>query len=164
MSRRLSPLASALVASAAWTVPLLLSRSANPSPANPRILLWYRTLRQPAFKPPDIAIPIAWVGIETLLAGAAYRLLRKPGTPQRDRALGWLAANVVGIGAWSRLFFGGRSLPASTVAAAGLGAVAVGYVASARQVDRPAAAAAVPYVAWVAFATVLTAAIWRRNR
>ena len=39
-----------------------------------------------------------------------------------------------------------------------------GYVQSAKKVDRTAALAGVPFVAWVAFATVLTAAIWRRNR
>ena len=43
-------------------------------------------------------------------------------------------------------------------------ATGVAYVASAREVDRPAAGAGVPFIAWVAFATVLTAGIWRRNR
>ena len=33
-----------------------------------------------------------------------------------------------------------------------------------RPVDRPAAATAVPLVAWVGFATVLSTAIWRMNR
>lgn len=159
-----SPLAAGLVAAAAWIVPLALSYSTSPSPNHPRTLLWYKTLRMPAFKPPDAAVPIAWAAIETLLAFAAYRLLRKPGSSARNRALGWLGANVAAIGGWSRLFFGQRNLPASTLAAASMIGTGAAYVMESRKVDGEAAAAGVPFVAWVAFATVLTAAIWRRNR
>ena len=97
------------LASAAWTVPALMSGSTAPSPNHPRVLLWYKTLRQPPWKPPDIAIPLAWMGIETCLAAAAYRLLRRPGSPARDVSLGWLATNVIGIGCWNWLFFGKRN-------------------------------------------------------
>ncbi len=152
------------LASAAWLVPALMSWSTSPSPNHPRVLLWYKSLRQPTWKPPDVAVPLAWLGIETCLAAAAYRLLRKPGSAPRNASLGWLAANLLGIGGWSRLFFGRRSLPASTVAAAGLLATSVAYVASARKTDTTAAAEGTPLIAWVAFATILTAAIWRRNR
>lgn len=158
-----APLA-ASIASAAYLVPYLLSRSTTPTPGHPRVLFWYRLLRRPAIQPPDVAIPITWIGIETGLAYAGYRLLRRPASPARTRALAWLAGNVIGIGGWSRLFFGSRNLPVSTIAAAALGASAVVYVNEVRKVDRPAAAASVPLVAWVAFATVLTAALWRRNR
>ena len=96
------------LSSAAFVVPLWLSRSTSPSPDHPRVFLWYRLLRQPKFKPPDIAIPIAWVAIESALAVASYRLLRRPSSAARSRSLAWLAGNVVGIGAWSRLFFGSR--------------------------------------------------------
>ena len=156
--------AAAAIATTAYVVPYLLSRSTTPSPDHPRVLLWYRWLKKPKIQPPDVAIPVAWLAIETGLAFAGYRLLRKPSSPGRTRALAWLAGNIVGIGGWSRLFFGGRDLPSSTVAAAALMVTAGACVDQIRQVDRPAAAASVPLVAWVAFATVLTAAIWRRNR
>lgn len=163
-SGRLPPWAAAALASASWLVPWLLSRSTAPTPDHPRVLLWYKTLRQPTWKPPDVAIPIVWAGLETLLATAAYRLLRRRSSPARNRSLAWLFGNVVSIGAWSRLFFGQRNLPAATAASAALAAGAAAYVDSARRTDRTAAAAGVPLVAWVAFATVLTAAIWRKNR
>ena len=63
------------------------------------------------------------------------------------------------IGAWSRLFFGRRNLPASTVAALGMVATGAAFVQQAGQVDAPAASAGVPFVTWVGFATVLTAAL-----
>ena len=126
--------------------------------------IWYRLLRQPDFKPPDAAIPIAWSVIDSALAVGAYRLLRRPDSAARNRALAWWALNVGLIGGWSGLFFGRRNLPASTAVAAAMVGTGAAYVVQARAVDRPAAAAGVPFVAWVAFATVLTAAIWRRNR
>ena len=159
----LSKPAALALASAAWLVPALMSGSTAPSPNHPRVFLWYRTLRQPPWKPPDAAVPIAWIAIETCLAAAAYRLLRRPASDARDASLGWLATNVAGIGAWSWLFFGKRKLMASTVAAAGLLGTSVAYVAATRKEDTTAAAEGLPLVAWLAFATILTASIWRRN-
>lgn len=156
--------AAAALSLTAFVLPYALSRSTSPTPDHPRVLLWYRLLRKPAIQPPDIAIPLAWAAIETGLAAAAYRMLRKPPSPANTRALFWWSATVVGIGAWSRLFFGGRNLPVSTVAASALLVVGAGYARTARKVDGPAAAVGVPLLAWVAFATVLTAALWQRNR
>ena len=151
------------LAAGAYVLPYMLSRSTSPTPDHPRIFLWYRLLRQPNFKPPDVAIPIAWTLIETGLAAAAYRLLRRPSSPARTTSLALLAGNVAAIGGWSRLFFGSRNLPASTVAAAAMVGTGIAYVAQARRTDPVAAVAGVPFIAWVTFATVLTAAIWRRN-
>ena len=163
-SKPIPPSLAALAASGAFLVPMLLARSSSPTPDHPRTLLWYKALRQPSFKPPDVVIPVAWSLIESALAVAAYRLLRQPSTPPRNTALGWLALNIASIGGWSRLFFGRRDLPLSTVAAAAMVGSAAVYVAEARKTDRVSAAAGVPLVAWLTFATVLTAAIWRRNR
>ena len=152
------------LASLAYVVPFVMSYSTTPTPNHPQIMTWYQSLRQPKFKPPDVAIPIAWTLIETGLAVAAYRLLRKPPSTHRTASLALLSGNVVAIGGWSRLFFGRQNLPASTVAAAAMVATGAAYVSAARPADPAAAAAGTPFVAWVAFATVLTAAIWRRNR
>ncbi|MCY7315287.1 MAG: tryptophan-rich sensory protein [Rubrivivax sp.] len=126
--------------------------------------IWYRLLHKPGFKPPDPVFPMAWSVIDTALAVGAYRLLRSPSSPPRNRALGFCALNVALIGGWSAMFFGRRNLPASTAVAAVMVGSGAAYIAQASQVDRPAAAAGVPFVAWVAFATVLTGAIWQRNR
>jgi tryptophan-rich sensory protein len=153
----------AAIASGAFIVPLALSASSSPSPNHPDTLAWYKTLRVPSFKPPDWAVPVAWAAIESALAAAAYRLLRAPSSAARSRALALLGWNVTMIGAWSRLFFGRRDLGASTAAAVTMVATGVAYVNEAKQVDGPAARAGVPFVAWVAFATLLTASIWRLN-
>jgi len=141
-----------------------MSASSSPSPNHPRVFLWYQFLRKPWFKPPDWVIPLAWFGIEGALSAAAYRLLRSSPTPDRGRALSLLAWNVIMIGGWSRLFFKRRQLGTSTVAAAAMVASGVEYVRQASKVDAAAARAGIPFVAWVSFATVLTATIWSLNR
>jgi benzodiazapine receptor len=157
------PTSAAALASLAYVVPLVLSRSSSPTPDHPKVFLWYKSLKQPKFKPPDIAVPVAWTLIETSLAIAAYRLLRKQPSANRAASLALLAGNVAAIGGWSRLFFGRRYLRASTVMAAAMVGTGAAFVNVSRQTDSIASTAGVPFVAWVAFATVLTAAIWRRN-
>lgn len=158
-----APVAAAL-ASAALVLPSLMSVSSSPSPQHPRIMLWYQTLRQPWFKPPDIAIPIAWTAIEAALAFSSYRLLRSPASTAKHQALGWMAFNVTMIGSWSRFFFKQRNLPVSTAAAAVMIVSGAAMTTQAKKVDRTAAASTLPFVAWVAFATVLTASIWHLNQ
>jgi tryptophan-rich sensory protein len=67
------------------------------------------------------------------------------------------------IGGWSRLFFKRRDLGVSTVAAATMVATGVEFVRQAKHVDTAASRAGIPFVAWVSFATVLTAALWSLN-
>jgi tryptophan-rich sensory protein len=163
-STKLTRASALAIASTAFLVPLASSVGANPAPTNPRVLAWYAALRKPWFKPPDAVIPIAWTALESLLAFGGFRLLRSEPSPDRTRALALWAFNVTAIGGWSRLFFRHRTLPAATVAAAVMTGTGAAYVAQARTVDRPAAAAGLPFVGWVAFATVLTASLWALNR
>jgi tryptophan-rich sensory protein len=133
-------------------------------PQHVRSGAWYLRLRKPPFQPPSVAIPLAWGVINSGLAAGAYRMLRQPASTEQGRAVGWWALNVALIGAWSGVFFGRRDLPAATVMAAAMVGTGVAYVAQARKVDTPAAVSGVALVGWLAFATVLTAELWRRNR
>jgi benzodiazapine receptor len=155
--------AAVAIASAAFAVPLLLSLSSTPSLNHPRILLWYKSLREPSFKPPDVVFPLAWTAIEAALAVAGYRLSRAAASPSRTKALALWGWNVFVIGGWSRLFFKRHNLGVSTVAAAGLVVTSAAYVHQAKPVDRPASHAGLPLLGWAAFATVLTATIWHLN-
>ena len=161
-THRASRTTAALLAAAALVWPAVAS--ARWGPHRPFTGIWYALLRKPSFQPANIALPIAWTVVESALAAGAYRLLREPSSQPRNLALTWWWVNVALIGGWSAVFFGRRNLPASTVLAAGMVASGAAYVAQARRVDGLAASAGLPYVGWVAFATVLTAALWRRNR
>jgi tryptophan-rich sensory protein len=126
--------------------------------------IWYALLRKPAFNPPKRVFPIMWTALDSALAVGAYRIARQPSTPQRNRALGLFGVTVAMISGWSKLFFGRRELGAAAIGSAALTVTAAAFVAAARPVDKPAAAAAVPLVAWLGFATVLGATIWQMNR
>lgn len=66
-------------------------------------------------------------------------------------------------GGWTQIFFGEKKLGASAIASGAMLATGTGYVAVAAKVDRPAAATAVPFVAWLGFATLLAEQVWHRN-
>ena len=151
----LSRPAAAALAVTALVAPALASLSDSPSRSR-STKVWYALLHKPRFNPPKAVFPVVWTLLDGALALGAYRLARQPSTPQRNRALGLFATNVAMITGWSKLFFG-RGAAAITAAAAA-------YVAAARPVDKPAAASAVPLVAWVAFATVLSTTVWKMNR
>lgn len=158
----IAPVPAAALASAALIWPALSAMRWGPH--RPKTGAWYLQLRKPSFMPPSVTVPLAWGVINSGLAAGAYRLLRRPPTPQRGNAVRWWALNVVLVGVWNGIFFGRRNLPVSTVVAAAMVGTGVAYIAKAQKVDHPAAGTGVAYVAWLCFATTLTAALWRHNR
>jgi len=141
----------------------ILGRRNAPEPGNPSVERWYRRIRKPDFTPPDPVFGAMWPALETAIAAGGYRLLRRPPTPERNVALAlWLGTSAM-IGGWTELFFRRHALAASSVAASGMAAASAAYVVTAARVDRAAAMAGVPLTAWLAFATVLTEGVRRRN-
>lgn len=65
--------------------------------------------------------------------------------------------------AWSWLFFGWHLIGWALVEIVALLAAIVATIALFRRVSRAAALLLVPYAAWVTFAVLLNAAIWRLN-
>jgi len=124
---------------------------------------WYRRLDKPGYTPPDAAFGAVWPVLETGLAIGGYRLLRRPAGPARNAAVGLWLANSAMVGGWTQLFFRRRRLGASAATSAAMVATGAAYVATAAKVDRPAAGLAVPFVAWLGFATMLATRIWRDN-
>jgi tryptophan-rich sensory protein len=125
---------------------------------------WYKTIAKPSFNPPNWAFPLAWTILFTLMGIAFWRVLRaQPGTPWRAPGvalfLGQLLLNV----GWSTAFFGAQSpLLGLFVIVPFWGMILATAVVFAK-VDRAAGWLLAPYLAWVAFATVLNAAIVHLN-
>ncbi|HEU0066497.1 MAG TPA: TspO/MBR family protein [Sphingomonas sp.] len=141
----------------------LIGRRNAPHPSHPRIRRWYARLDKPAYTPPDAAFGAVWPVLEVGLAIGGYRLLRHRPAPARSTAIGLWLVNTAMIGGWTELFFRRHALGRSTLASGAMIATGAGYVAAAARVDRPAAIAAVPFVAWLGFATLLAARIWAKN-
>jgi tryptophan-rich sensory protein len=141
----------------------LVAMRNTPDPLHPRIRRWYKRLDKPGFTPPDPVFGAVWPVLETGLAYGGYRLLRQPSSVSRNSAMGLWFVTTALIGGWTEIFFGEKRLGASAVASGAMLATGAAYVTVAAKVDRPAAGAAVPLVAWLGFATLLAEQVWRRN-
>ena len=159
----LPPLPALGMVGAVLGVSALIGRQNAPDPSHPGIRRWYRRLDKPGFTPPDAAFGLVWPMLETGLGVGGYRLLRQPSGPARNAALGLWLANTAMIGGWTQLFFRERRLGASALASGAMVATGAAYVATAARTDKPAAALAIPFVAWLGFATLLAERIWRDN-
>jgi benzodiazapine receptor len=124
---------------------------------------WYDGLNKPPFQPPAWLFAPVWTVLYGLIAASGSRIYARPPSPARRRALGLWAAQLGLNGLWSWLFFARRRPRAALVDCALLLATAGAYVKVAHGVDRKAAWLFVPYVGWVAFATLLNEEIVRRN-
>jgi benzodiazapine receptor len=118
---------------------------------------WYRDLDKPSFTPPEQAFSVVWTTLYAMIAVSGWRVWCAAPSRERNRALGLWIAQLATNAHWSKSFFGdlGDNLA--------LERIVLSYIASARKVDRAAAAMFIPYAAWIAFATALTAEIARRN-
>ena len=121
---------------------------------------WYQGLAKPAFNPPDWVFAPVWTVLYLMIAVAGWRAWRRGvSRPALTVYAVQLALNL----SWSFVFFGARLIgPALPVIAALLAAIVANAIVFWR-VDRWAGALLVPYAAWVSFATLLNAALWRLN-
>lgn len=133
------------------------------SPRDLRTRVWYSRLKKPPFNPPNAVFPVVWPVLYTLMALSGWRTWRADESPERTRALSLWAAQLAANAGWTWLFFGKHRPKAALADNLALEAVILCYIATARDVDAPAAACFLPYAAWVAFAAVLNEEIVRRN-
>ncbi len=124
---------------------------------------WYQDLDKPAFNPPDWVFAPVWAALYLLMAVSAWRVWRRRQHPGRRRALTLFALQLALNLAWSGLFFGLQAVGAALVEIVALWLAIVATGVAFMRIDRAAAWLLVPYAAWVAFAAVLNAAIWRLN-
>jgi benzodiazapine receptor len=127
---------------------------------------WYQALAKPAFNPPDWIFGPVWTLLYALIAVAGWRVWRRRGWTTRGAPNPELLAWAVQLGlnlCWSFVFFGARLIGAALIE---ILVLLTAIVVSARlfwRVDRAAALLLAPYAAWVGYATLLNAALWRLN-
>ena len=124
---------------------------------------WYPTLTRWALTPPDWVFPIAWSILYPMMGLAAWLVWRRRHLAPTYSALTLFAIQLVLNLTWTPAFFGLRSvLLGFVVIIAVLVAVTATTVAFWR-VSRAAGVLFVPYLAWVAFATVVAYQTWQLN-
>ena len=124
---------------------------------------WYPTLVKPSWNPPAAIFGPVWTLLYLLMSIAAWRVwLRREQTGARP-ALRLFFVSLALNALWSVLFFGlhrpGLALLEVVLFWGTLVLIQVRFA----RLDRVAGWLWAPYVAWVSFATVLNAAIWRLN-
>ncbi|WP_409484725.1 tryptophan-rich sensory protein [Arsenicicoccus dermatophilus] len=129
---------------------------------------WYRRLDKPAVQPPGWVFPVVWMLLYADVAVVgALSLADLAETGREDERHAYLTALGVNLAlnaGWSAVFFRGHRLPLATAEAALLALSSADLVRRSGRVSAEKAVVLAPYAAWTAFATVLTAAIARRNR
>jgi benzodiazapine receptor len=126
---------------------------------------WYAGLVKPSFNPPNWLFGPVWTLLYAMMAFALWRVLGSPvATPGRRMAVLAFVAQMVLNALWSVVFFGLHAPGIALFVIVALEALILTTIALFRPLDRLAALLLVPYAAWVAFATILNAAIWMLNR
>ncbi|MDO5710509.1 MAG: tryptophan-rich sensory protein [Micrococcales bacterium] len=128
---------------------------------------WYRSLDLPSWQPPTLAFPVVWTALYADIAGTSASVIRSlEDSGRSDEARAFrraLGVNLALNAGWSVLFWRSRRLDLATVEAGLLTLSSADLARRARAVGDGHAAWLAPYAAWCGFATVLTAAIARRN-
>jgi benzodiazapine receptor len=125
---------------------------------------WYRHLDKPARQPPGAAFGPAWTTLCGLMALTCARTLDRLDGPGQRRAFATaFGANLVLDAGRSRLFLGARRPRRALAEILPMEASALDLTRRAARADSPAARMLVPYAGWVAFATLLNAAVAGRN-
>jgi translocator protein len=121
---------------------------------------WFAVLAKPSFNPPNWIFAPVWTLLYILMAIAAWRVYRVVGI---DSSIVLWIVQLILNAAWSPLFFGAHRISFALADIVVLLAFIVATTILFFRRDRVAGSLMVPYVAWVAFATLLNFTIWQLN-
>ena len=116
---------------------------------------WYEGLIRPSFAPPNWLFGPVWTVLYGMMAVAAWRVWRQTQQGGRTVPLRLFGIQLALNLGWSLIFFGSQAIALAFVEILLLLTVLVATTLAFRRIDRVAGALFVPYVLWVAFATLL---------
>lgn len=117
---------------------------------------WYQTLEKPFFNPPAWLFGPVWTTLYVLIGIAGARIwMRAPKSAAMQLWFAQFVANML----WSPAFFGLKNPELGLVVITAMLITIIGFVVKARPIDRVSTLLFVPYLAWVAFASVLNLSI-----
>ena len=125
---------------------------------------WYRSLKEPWWKPPDILFGPAWTAIYACAASAGVIAWRRAVTrAQRGWILGLFALNAFANVLWSVLFFRMQRPDWALAEVALLWLTIAALMFHLGRLARAGAWLLLPYILWVSFAALLNDAVVRLN-
>lgn len=121
---------------------------------------WYQSLAKPPFNPPNWVFAPVWTILYVLIAVAGWRIWHQRSTHGAMTAW-WLQLGLNFL--WSPVFFTLNSIGLALLGILALLATIIVFIRITWERDRISALLFIPYLAWVAFATLLNASIWFLN-
>ena len=124
---------------------------------------WYQTLAKPSFNPPDWVFAPVWSTLYILIAVAGWRIWRHRQRKATRNAFFIYAVQLALNLSWSGLFFGMQRIDLAMVEIVILLVSIVANTVLFWRIDRIAGLLMIPYIFWVAYATILNASLWVNN-
>jgi len=125
---------------------------------------WYARLRKPSFNPPNWIFAPVWSTLYCLMALSAWLFWLAAGWSGARIGLTLFLLQLALNAAWSGVFFGLRRPGTALVEIVLLWIAAVATAFFFRPFSPIAYWFMVPYILWVAFATLINFEVWRLNR
>lgn len=120
-------------------------------------------VEKPVFSPPPALFPIVWTLLYILMGISAYTIEKSPSSPQRNRALILYYIQLFFNFLWSFIFFSFNNYLAAFIWIIVLLILIIAITIEFYKIKPVAAYLMIPYILWVAFATVLNFSIYLLN-
>lgn len=127
------------------------------------IPVWYATLNKPSFNPPNWLFGPVWTMLYLLMGISCFLVWKLPVTEQRNKALRLFIIQFALNFCWSFIFFRMHAVGWALIEMAILWIAILLTIIQFSKLSKTAAWLLVPYIAWVSFALLLNAAIWKLN-
>ncbi|WP_428427144.1 TspO/MBR family protein [Pararhizobium sp.] len=121
---------------------------------------WYQSLVKPSFNPPNWIFAPAWSILYVIIGVVGARTFLNH---RRTTAMRFWVAQMIFNFAWSPLFFGFQEIAMALIVIIALLISITGFIVVSRKQDDLSALLFTPYLAWVAFATLLNTSIFLMN-
>jgi tryptophan-rich sensory protein len=130
------------------------------------ITTWYPTLVKPSFNPPNWIFAPVWTSLYVMMGVAAGFIWNQITTQKAavTKALQFFTIQLVLNALWSYLFFGLHNLMLATIEVVLLWLMIFETYSQFAKINKTASYLMLPYLAWVSFASVLTASILWLNK
>ena len=124
---------------------------------------WFQQLQKPSFNPPDWVFAPVWTMLYLFMAIAGWLVWRTVENKARRLALSIFAVQLLLNFTWSFLFFGQQRVDLALINIIVLLLMIITNGLLFWRIVRWAGILFVPYIVWVAFASVLNVSIWVLN-
>lgn len=130
------------------------------------ISTWYPLIKKPSFNPPNWVFAPVWTMLFIMMGIAAGLVWNKLESNKElvKKGLLFFTVQLLLNALWSYLFFGLNNILLALIEIILLWLIIYETYYIFKQIDKRAGYLLIPYLAWVAFATILTGSIYWLNR